>query len=54
VMDQRIRQKLRELAQVPLDPVLSKQMETAKDRRYSRVGDWRIIYRVNESSGTIF
>uniref|UniRef100_A0A7V6A4G9 Type II toxin-antitoxin system RelE/ParE family toxin n=1 Tax=Desulfobacca acetoxidans TaxID=60893 RepID=A0A7V6A4G9_9BACT len=53
VMDQRIRKKLRELAQAPLDPRLSKQMETAKDRRYSRVGDWRIIYRVNEASGTL-
>ncbi|MFZ5452116.1 MAG: type II toxin-antitoxin system RelE family toxin [Thermodesulfobacteriota bacterium] len=54
VMDKRIRQKLRELAQAPLDPRLSKQMKTAKDRRYSRVGDWRIIYRVNEAAGTIF
>jgi mRNA interferase RelE/StbE len=53
VMERRIREKLRELAQAPLDPRLSKQMETAKDRRYSRVGDWRIIYRVNEVAGTL-
>jgi mRNA interferase RelE/StbE len=53
VMDQRIRKKLRELAQAPLDPRLSKQMETAKDQRYSRVGDWRIIFRVHEAEGTL-
>lgn len=53
VMDQRIRKKLRELAQAPLDPRLSKQMETAKDQRYSRVGDWRIIFRVNEPGETL-
>ena len=53
VMDQRIRKKLRELAQAPLDPRLSKQMETAKDQRYSRVGDWHIIFRVNEPGETL-
>jgi mRNA interferase RelE/StbE len=53
VMEKRIRKKLRELAEAPLDPRLSKQMETAKDRRYSRVGDWRIIYRVNEAAGIL-
>ena len=53
VIERRIREKLRELAQAPLDPRLSKQMETAKDRRYARVGDWRIIYRVNEAAKTL-
>jgi hypothetical protein len=28
-------------------------MKTAKDQRYSRVGDWRIIFRVNEAKGTL-
>lgn len=31
VIERRIREKLRELAQAPLDPRLSNQMETAKD-----------------------
>ena len=53
VTERRVREKLRELAQAPLDPRLSKQMETAKDRRYARVGDWRIIYRVNEAAKTL-
>lgn len=53
VLERRIRERLRELAQAPFDSRLSRQMETAKDRRYSRVGDWRIIYRVNEAAGTL-
>jgi len=28
-------------------------METVKDQRYSRVGDWRIIFRVNEADGIL-
>ena len=28
-------------------------METVKDRRYSRVGDWRIIFRVIEADGIL-
>lgn len=49
----RIEAKIEELTQAPLDPRLSKQMETAKDRRYARVGDWRIIFRLNEAAATL-
>jgi len=49
----RIEAKIEELAQDPFSPRLSRQMETAKDQRYSRVGDWRIIFRVNEAEGTL-
>jgi len=28
-------------------------METVKDQRYSRVGDWRIIFRVNEADAIL-
>jgi mRNA interferase RelE/StbE len=45
----RIEAKIDELALDPFSPRLSRQLETAKDRRYSRVGDWRIIFRVNEA-----
>ena len=40
----RIVKRLEELAQDPVNPRLSRQMETDPDSRYSRVGDWRIIY----------
>jgi len=49
----RIESRIEELAQDPLSPRLSRQMATAKGRRYSRVGDWRIIYRVNEAAGIL-
>jgi len=45
----RIEAKIDELALDPFSPRLPRQLETAKDRRYSRVGDWRIIFRVNEA-----
>ena len=42
----RLRDRLRELAVNPLDPRLARQMETDQNRRYSRVGDWRIVFQV--------
>ena len=45
--------RLEELHQDPLNPHLSRQMETDPESRYSRVGDWRIIYQVEEETQTI-
>lgn len=45
----RVQVRIDELAVNPLDPRISKQLETAPDRRYARVGDWRIIFAVNEA-----
>ena len=49
----RLRNRLRELTENPLDPRLSRQMETDPNRRYSRVGDWRIVFRVIEEQKVI-
>lgn len=49
----RIEAKINELAQNPFNPRISRQMETEPDSRYARVGDWRIIFRVNEAAGTL-
>ena len=49
----RIVKRLEELAQDPVNPRLSRQMETDPESRYSRVGDWRIIYQVEEEQQTI-
>jgi mRNA-degrading endonuclease RelE of RelBE toxin-antitoxin system len=49
----RIEARIGELARAPHDPRLSRQMETDPESRYSRVGDWRITYRVNEAAGTL-
>jgi mRNA interferase RelE/StbE len=45
----RIRDRLRELAANPYDPRLSRQLEMDPEKRYSRVGNWRIIFAVNEA-----
>lgn len=50
---QRIDAKIEELARDPLNSSLSRQMETDPEARYSRVGDWRIIFRVNEADGIL-
>lgn len=52
-MARRLRDRLRELAGNPLDPRLSRQMETDPNRRYSRVGDWRIVFQVIEEQKVI-
>lgn len=48
--EERILPRLEELAVNPEDPRFSKQLETAGFRRYSRVGDWRIVYEIEKSS----
>ncbi len=40
----RLRDRLRELAANPCDPRLSRQLEMDPEKRYSRVGNWRIIF----------
>jgi len=50
----RIQVKIRELAENPLDYCLSKPVTMSPSRRSARVGDWRIIYYVDEASRTMF
>jgi mRNA interferase RelE/StbE len=49
----RLRDRLRELAENPLDLRLSRQMETGLNRRYSRVGDWRTVFQIIEEQKVI-
>ena len=49
----RIEAKIDKLALDPFSPRLFRQMETLKDQRFSRVGDWRIIFRVIEADGIL-
>lgn len=53
IMAGRIRSQLIKLASNPFDPRLSTQLKTSPERRYTRVGDWRIVYEVNESQSVI-
>ena len=52
-LSRRIVKRLEELAQDPFSLRFSRQMETDPDSRYSRVGDWRIIYQVEEGEHII-
>lgn len=49
----RIRSRLRELGENPFDPRISKPL-TGLDLRSSRVGDWRILYAVNELEQALY
>jgi mRNA interferase RelE/StbE len=53
-IDKRIQAKLDELAINPLDSRISNKLETVPGQRYSRVGDWRIVYEIAEDADTIF
>jgi len=44
----RVRRRLRELALTPFDPRISRPLKGVSDLRASRVGDWRILYMVQE------
>jgi mRNA interferase RelE/StbE len=52
-IDKRIQGRLEELAVNPSDPRISNKLETVAGQRYSRVGDWRIVYEIAEDSGTL-
>ncbi len=49
----RIQARIDELAQDPFDPRLSRQLEMSPEKRYSRVGDWRIIFAIDEAAGIL-
>ncbi len=49
----RIEVWLQQLSSNPFDPRISKPIKMSPGRRASRVGDWRIIYEVNESEKLI-
>jgi mRNA-degrading endonuclease RelE of RelBE toxin-antitoxin system len=52
-IDRRIQARLEELAANPSDPRISNKLETGAGKRYSRVGDWRIVYELAEDSDTL-
>ena len=52
--EQRIRARFEELAGNPEDPSISNKLETMPGKRYSRVGDWRIIYEVREAEKILY
>lgn len=45
--EQDIQNRLEELARNPYDPRISKPLKTARGKRSSRAGNWRIIYEIH-------
>ncbi|BAS28726.1 type II toxin-antitoxin system RelE family toxin [Limnochorda pilosa] len=52
--EERIRLRLRELADDPSDPRLSKRLEGTEGLRSSRVGDWRVLFTVREPGAVLY
>jgi len=54
VTAERIQLRLEELAKNPLDQRISNEVKMQPGRRYAKVGDWRIIYRIEEEGRVVF
>ena len=54
VTEKRIRDRLEELSINPFDPRLSNDVIMEEGKKYSRVGDWRVIYRLEAENRVIF
>ncbi|MBZ5529705.1 MAG: type II toxin-antitoxin system RelE/ParE family toxin [Acidobacteriia bacterium] len=50
----RIRKRLRQLAADPFNPTYSKPLNGLNGLRSSRVGDWRILYTLDEVNSALF
>jgi mRNA interferase RelE/StbE len=51
--EKRIQDRLEELASAPYSDRLSNELIMSPGRRYSRVGNWRILYQVIDSQKVI-
>lgn len=53
-LKRRISARIDQLGENPLGPPFSTPLEGAGNLRKSRVGDWRIIFRVNRPAGEVY
>ncbi|MBI4794538.1 MAG: type II toxin-antitoxin system RelE/ParE family toxin [Deltaproteobacteria bacterium] len=54
VTEKRIRDRLKELSPNPYDPRLTDDVIMEEGKKYTRVGNWRVVFRVEESDKLIF
>jgi mRNA-degrading endonuclease RelE of RelBE toxin-antitoxin system len=54
VTEKRLRDRLKELSLNLYDPRLSNDVIMEEGKRYSQVGDWRIIFRIEAPNRVIF
>ena len=51
--EQRIRNRLTQVALAPYSTRLSRELIMGQGERYSRVGDWRIVFKIDEGQKVI-
>ena len=51
--EQRLRNRLTQLAQDPYSTRLSQELIMRQGERYSRVGDWRIVFKIDETQKVV-
>ncbi|MEW6657877.1 MAG: type II toxin-antitoxin system RelE/ParE family toxin [Thermodesulfobacteriota bacterium] len=54
VTEKRIRDRLKELSPNPHDPRLTDDVIMEEGKKYTRVGNWRVVFRVEEADKLIF
>jgi mRNA interferase RelE/StbE len=54
VTEKRLRDRVKELSLNPYDPRLSNDVIMEGGKRYSKVGDWRMIFRIEAPNRVIF
>ena len=54
VTEKRIRDRLKELSQNPYDPRLTDDVIMEEGKKYTRVGNWRVVFRIEEADKLIF
>jgi len=54
VTEKRIRDRLKELSPNPYDPRLTDDVIMKEGKKYTRVGNWRVIFRIDDADKLIF
>jgi len=54
VTEKRIRDRLKELSPNPYDPRLTDDVIMKEGKKYTRVGNWRVVFRIEEADKLIF
>jgi len=54
VTEKRIRDRLKELSPNPYDPRLTDDVIMEEEKKYTRVGNWRVVFRIDDADKLIF
>ena len=54
VTEKRLRDRLKELSPNPYDPRLTDDVIMEEGKKYTRVGNWRVVFRIEEADKLIF